>query len=69
MSLQSQYSWAQQSPAVPLSCPAQREVQSGPDDVNVDVVVCCVVSGDVEASVDDRDVVSASQHSGLSKHP
>ena len=56
---------------VPLSCPAQREVQSGPDDVEVyvDVVVCCVVSGDVDASVDARDVVSASQHSGFSKHP
>ena len=37
MPLQSQYSWAQQSPAVPLSCPAQRETQSGPDDVDVDV--------------------------------
>ena len=49
MSLQSQYSWAQQSPAVPLSCPAQRETQSGPDDVDVDV--CFVVSAGVDAVV------------------
>ena len=52
MPLQSQYSWAQQSPAVPLSCPAQREVQSGEGNVD-DVVVCFVVSAgvDVDATV------------------
>ena len=52
MSLQSQYSRAQQSPAVPLSCPAQREVQSGEGNVD-DVVVCFVVSAgvDVDATV------------------
>ena len=50
MSLQSQYSWAQQSPAVPLSCPAQRETQSGEGNVD-DVVVCFVVSAGVDAVV------------------
>ena len=50
MPLQSQYSWAQQSPAVPLSCPAQRETQSGEGNVD-DVVVCFVVSAGVDAVV------------------
>ena len=50
MSLQSQYSWAQQSPAVPLSCPAQRETQSGEGNVD-DVVVCFVVFAGVDAAV------------------
>ena len=50
LSLQSQYSWAQQSPAVPLSCPAQREVQSGTGNVD-DAVVCFVVSDGVDAAI------------------
>ena len=50
MPLQSQYSWAQQSPAVPLYCPAQKETQSGEGNVD-DVVVCFVVSAGVDGAV------------------